>query len=106
MAQDDLLCAQFLPVQVLVSMVIGAQRGTIQRYSSENPTIARPRKDLCFHHNVGLRCGSATYRPGSNRGVTSQLHFTRHNRGGASLVHHKKDKVCGLPADLKAEAAS
>jgi hypothetical protein len=44
--------------------------------------------------------------PGGRRRTSAELYFARENAARSALIHEEKNKVGGLPADLKTKTAA
>src|SRR5208282_6259830 len=82
------------------------KRGSLQRYPGKQSLIARVRKNLRIHHDVGgsLRCASLW--PSGGRRVCSKLYFARQQRARTLGIHYQQNKIGRLSAQLKADADS
>src|SRR5579859_3499125 len=103
---NDVGGIHLLMIDALVGVVVRTQRGAFERYACKKTARTRISEHLSAKRHVGFSGRIAAFRPRCRRGVGSELHLAGENCSSAARVHHQNDKVCGLPAELKSEAAT
>src|ERR1700757_3729118 len=104
--QYDISRRQLLAVDSFVCVVVGTDGRSFERNARKRAACPRVAQYFGAQRSISL-CGSRTsHRAGRYGGITAQFYLARENTVCSPVVHNEKDKVGGLSANLKAEAAS
>src|SRR5579863_6155352 len=97
----NLLRRDFLPVDSLVCVVVRADGRTLQRNACKQAARTGITQYFSTHRDVGFRRRATTDGSCCYRCISTELHFAAQDAIRTAVIHHEKDEVGRLPADLK-----
>src|ERR1700733_5197777 len=106
MLEDNLLCCQIFPVEILVRFIIDSQSRTLERYTGKKSTGARVREDLRPHGNVRFGGSVTSHRTSGSGGICAELYLAGEDCVGRSRAHQQQDEVGRLCTNLQTEAST
>src|SRR5580693_2956579 len=102
----NVLGRDFLSVDSLVCVVVGADGRTFQRNACKQAASTGIAQYFSTHRDIGFCRRVTADWSCCYRCICSELHFAAQDSIRATVIHHEKDEVSRLPADLKAYAAT
>src|ERR1700733_11089050 len=102
----NILRRDFLPIDPLVCVVVRSDGRTLQRNACKQTARTRIAQYFSTHRDIGFCRCVTTNRSCCYRRICSELHFAAQDSIRTAVIHHEKDEVSRLPANLKAYAAT